>query len=99
MSYPNSGKLSNNRYKDGDARKPDMIGEIVMQRSALKSLMEEHDGDEIVIKLSAWNRSGQYGNFLSVSWNNYKKKKTLRSRNSSHFPQTTKTCPSRRFKW
>ena len=74
MSYPNSGKLSNNRYKDGDARKPDMIGEIVMQRSALKSLLEEHDGDEIVIKLSAWNRSGQYGNFLSVSWNNYKKK-------------------------
>lgn len=74
MAYPNSGKLSNNRYKDGDQRKPDMVGEIVMQRSALKSLLEEHDGDEIVIKLSAWNRSGQYGNFLSISWNNYKKK-------------------------
>lgn len=74
MAYPNSGKLSNNRYKDGDPRKPDMVGEIVMQRSALKSLMDEHDGDEIVIKLSAWNRQGNYGEFLSVSWNSYKKK-------------------------
>ena len=74
MAYPNSGKLSNNRYKEGDPRKPDMVGEIVMQRSALKGLMDEHDGDEIVIKLSAWNRQGNYGEFLSISWNNYKKK-------------------------
>ena len=74
MAYPNSGKLSNNRYKEGDPRKPDMVGEIVMQRSALKGLMAEHDGDEIVIKLSAWNRQGNYGEFLSVSWNSYKKK-------------------------
>ena len=74
MAYPNSGKLSPNRYKDGDPRKPDMTGEIIMQRSALKGLMQEHDGDEIVIKLSAWNRQGNYGEFLSVSWNSYKKK-------------------------
>lgn len=74
MAYPNSGKLSTNRYKDGDQRKPDMVGEIVMQRSALQGLMNEHNGDEIVIKLSAWNRQGNYGEFLSVSWNNYKKK-------------------------
>jgi hypothetical protein len=74
MAYPNSGKLSPNRYKQGDPKKPDMVGEINMQRSALKSLMDEHSGDEIVIKLSAWNRQGNYGEFLSVSWNNYKKK-------------------------
>ena len=74
MAYPNSGKLSPNKYKQGDARKPDMTGEIIMQRSALKGLLEEHDGDEIVIKLSAWNRQGNYGEFLSISWNNYKKK-------------------------
>ena len=80
MAYPNSGKLSPNRYKDGDARKPDMVGEIVMQRSALKGLMEEHDGDEIVIKLSAWNRQGNYGEFLSVSWNSYKKKEDAPSK-------------------
>jgi len=70
--YPNSGKLSNNRYKD-NPKKPDMIGELVMTRSALKELMGEHDGDDIVIKLSAWNMDGQYGPWHRLAWNNYKK--------------------------
>ena len=71
--YPNSGKLSNNRYKD-NPKKPDMIGELVMTRSALKELMGEHDGDDIVIKLSAWNMDGQYGPWHRLAWNNYKPK-------------------------
>ena len=71
--YPNSGRLSNNRYKD-TPKKPDVVGEIVMQRSALKGLMEEHDGDDIVIKLSGWNMEGQYGPWTRLSWNNYKPK-------------------------
>ena len=70
--YPNSGKLSNNRYKDSP-KKPDMIGELVMTRSALKELMGEHDGDDIVIKISAWNMDGQYGPWHRLAWNNYKK--------------------------
>lgn len=73
MAYPNSGKLSLNRFKDTD-KKPDYVGEIAMQRSALKQLLEETDEDEIVIKLSGWNRSGQYGTFISISWNNFKKR-------------------------
>ena len=72
--YPNSGKLSNNRYKD-NPKKPDMVGELVMTRSALKELMGEHDGDDIVIKLSGWNMEGQYGPWTRLSWkNNYKPK-------------------------
>lgn len=71
--YPNSGKLSNNRYKDND-KKPDLVGELVMQRSALKELLEQHSDDEITIKLSAWNMSGQYGPWVRLSWNNYKPK-------------------------
>jgi hypothetical protein len=71
--YPNSGKLSANRYKDTD-KKPDLVGEIVMQRSALKGLLEEHDGDDITIKLSGWNMDGQYGPWTRLSWNNYKPK-------------------------
>lgn len=71
--YPNSGKLSNNRYKD-NPKKPDMVGELVMQRSALKELMGEHDGDDIVIKLSSWNMEGNYGPWMRLSWNNYKPK-------------------------
>jgi len=68
--YPNSGKLSANKYKDAP-NKPDMVGEIVMERSALKQLMEQHDLDDIVIKLGAWKMSGQYGEWLRMYWNNY----------------------------
>jgi hypothetical protein len=71
--YPNSGKLSGNKYKDTPA-KPDMVGELVMDRSALKQLLEEHDGDDITIKLGAWKMSGQYGEWFRMSWNNYKPK-------------------------
>lgn len=71
--YPNSGRLGTNRYKD-NPKKPDMTGEIVMQRSALKGLLEEHDGDDIVIKLSGWNMEGNYGPWMRLSWNNYKPK-------------------------
>lgn len=73
-TYPNSGKISPNRYKNDDPRKPDMVGEIVMERSALKSLLEEHDDDDIVIKLSGYNKQGNYGEFVSLRWNNWKKK-------------------------
>jgi hypothetical protein len=71
--YPNSGKLSANRYKDTE-KKPDLTGEIIMERSALKGLLEEHNGDDIIIKLSGWNMSGQYGPWTRLSWNNYKPK-------------------------
>jgi len=71
--YPNSGKLSPNRFKD-DAKKPDMVGEIIMQRADLKALLQEHTDDEVVIKLSGWTRQGNFGEFISLKWNNYKKK-------------------------
>lgn len=77
MSYPNSGKLSPNKYKNDDPRKPDFVGELVMQRSTLRELLQEHADDEIVLKLGGWNRSGQYGSFISLSWNNYKKKEEV----------------------
>lgn len=71
--YPNSGKLAHNKYKTAGDKKPDMTGELTMQRSALKGLLEEHDGDEITIKLSGWQMSGEWGPWLRISWNNYKK--------------------------
>jgi hypothetical protein len=71
--YPNSGKLSPNRYKD-DPKKPDMVGDIIMMRADLKALLQEHSDDEVVIKLSGWNRQGNFGEFISLRWNNFKKK-------------------------
>jgi len=71
--YPNSGKLSPNKYKDAsDNRKPDKTGELVMERSALKMLLEQTDEDDIVIKLSCWDMSGNYGPWFRLAWNNYK---------------------------
>ena len=70
--YPNSGKLTANRYKDNE-KKPDLVGEIVMTRQALKGLLEETDEDDITIKLSGWNMDGQYGQWTRLAWNNYKK--------------------------
>jgi hypothetical protein len=50
-----------------------MHGEITMERSTLKKLLEETDEDGIVIKLSAWHMEGNYGPWMRLSWNNYKK--------------------------
>jgi hypothetical protein len=72
--YPNSGKLSVNKYKEQGDKKPDMHGEIVMTRSVLKQLLEETDEDDITIKLSAWAMEGNYGPWMRLSWNNYKPK-------------------------
>ena len=70
--YPNSGKLSHNKYKAEGDKKPNWVGEITMERSVLKELLEQHDGDDIVIKLSGWDMSGQFGPWVRLSWNNYK---------------------------
>ena len=73
MQYPNSGKLSHNKYKESGDKKPDMVGDIIMERSVLKQLLDEQ-GDEITIKLSAWKMEGNYGPWMRISWNNYKPK-------------------------
>ena len=70
--YPNSGKLSHNTYTAEGDRKPNWTGEIIMDRSVLRQLMDEHTDDEIVIKLSGWDMSGNYGPWMRLSWNNYK---------------------------
>ena len=72
--YPNSGRLSTNKYKEIGDKKPDLVGDITMTREALKGLLDEHPDDEIVIKLSAWNMSGNYGPWVRLAWNNYKPK-------------------------
>jgi hypothetical protein len=76
MQYPNSGSLSVNKFKKEGDKSPNLNGSIIMERSALKQLLDEQ-GDEITIKLSAWTMpdSGR-GKWLRLSWNNYKSDKT-----------------------
>lgn len=71
MSYPNTGRLSPNQYKKSD-KQPDHKGSITLERSLVKQLLEESD-DEVTIKISGWNRSGQYGDFISLAYDSYKK--------------------------
>lgn len=71
MSYSNTGRLSPNKYKQTE-KQPDFKGSITLERSLIKQLLEEQD-DEITIKISGWNRSGQYGDFISLMYDSYKK--------------------------
>ena len=71
MSYANTGRLSPNQYKKND-KQPDHKGSITLERSLIKQLLEESE-DEVVIKISGWNRSGQYGDFISLAYDSYKK--------------------------
>ena len=73
MQYPNSGSLSVNKFKKEGDKAPNLNGSIIMERSALKQLLDEQ-GDEITIKLSAWKMEGNYGPWMRISWNNYKPK-------------------------
>jgi len=71
--FPNSGKLSPNKYKD-NPKKPDMTGELVMTKDAIKELLAESPADEVTIKLGAWKMQGANGEWVRLSWNNYKPK-------------------------
>jgi hypothetical protein len=50
-----------------------MYGELVLERSYLRTLMEQTDEDEIVVKLDAWQNDGQYGAYFSIKVNTWKK--------------------------
>lgn len=71
MSYSNTGRLSPNKYKQNE-KQPDFKGSITLERALIRQLLEEQD-DEVTIKISGWNRSGQYGEFISLAYDSYKK--------------------------
>ena len=71
MNYSNTGRLSPNQYKKND-KQPDHKGSITLERALVKQLLEESE-DEVVIKIAGWNRSGQYGDFISLSYDSFKK--------------------------
>jgi hypothetical protein len=70
MQYPNSGALFMRDKKS--EKSPDWGGEIIMEASLLKKLIEESDGDGVKIKLSGWVRQGNRGEFISVKYDEFK---------------------------
>ena len=85
MQYPNSGSLNVNKFKKEGDKAPNLNGQIIMERSALKRLLDEQ-GDEITIKLSAWTMpDAGRGKWLRLSWNNYKSDKPAQ-KNSEDIP-------------
>lgn len=69
--FPNSGALFLAKTRV-HPKSPDMNGEISIERSLIRQLMDEQDGDSVKIRLSAWSRSSSYGDFISLAVNTYK---------------------------
>lgn len=59
------------RDKKGE-KSPDWGGDINMEVSLLKTLIEESDGESVKIKLSGWVRQGNRGEFISVKYDSFK---------------------------
>jgi len=70
--YPNTGRLNYSQRKINQ-KSPDLYGDITFDRAYLKSILEETDSDEILVKLDAWQNDGQYGTYFSLKVNTYKK--------------------------
>lgn len=70
--YPNSGRLNYSKRKL-HPKSPDLYGDITFERQYLKSLLESTDGDDILVKLDAWQNDGQYGTYFSLKVNTWQK--------------------------
>ena len=73
MEYPNTGALMPSTVRKSE-KSPDFWGEIKLDRSYVKNLLDTIDGDIIPVKLSAWKRESKAGNrFLSLAVDTFKK--------------------------
>lgn len=81
MEYPNSGALFPRQKRTDKA--PDWGGEIVMEKSLIKQLMQESEGDGVLIKISGWVRQGSRGEFISLKYDSFKPQPQERERQSS----------------
>jgi hypothetical protein len=69
--YPNSGRLNYSKQKV-NPNSADLYGEIVFDRQFLRNLLNETDADDIPIKLSGWQKEGNYGPWFSIKVNTWK---------------------------
>jgi hypothetical protein len=76
MEYKNQGMISPNKWKKSE-KQPDHKGAIKLERQLLKKLMDLTDEDDITIKLSGWDRKGQYGLFISLKYDDFVENKQI----------------------
>ena len=70
--YPNSGRLNYSKRKI-HPKSPDLYGDITFERNYLRTLLQETEGDDITVRLDAWQNDGQYGTFFQLKVNTWKK--------------------------
>jgi len=70
--YPNSGRLNYAKNKV-NPNSADIYGEIVFDRQFLRGILNETDADDIPVKLSGWQKEGNFGPWFSIRVNTYKK--------------------------
>jgi hypothetical protein len=90
--YPNSGVLFYAKNKV-HPKSPDLTGDITFERHFLRNLLNEIEGDEIKIRLSAWQKEGNYGPFFTMSVNTYKKEEAPAPRQDAPPPADEKDLP------
>jgi hypothetical protein len=65
MDYPNTGVLWPNKNRQSESH-PNSRGDIKIERSFLKELLNETDDELIVIALSGWTKEYKDGKFISL---------------------------------
>ena len=73
--YPKSGRLNYAKNKV-NPNSADIYGEIVFDRQFLRNLLNETDQDDIPVKLSGWQKDGNYGPWFAIRVNTYKKEES-----------------------
>ena len=69
MSYvpkPNTGTLFMNDFKKSPAA-PDRRGDLFLDKKFITDLVRDTEGDLVRISLSAWEKSGPKGEYLSMA--------------------------------
>ena len=74
--YPNSGRLNYAKNKVNPTS-ADIYGEIVFDRQFLRGILNETDADDIPVKLSGWQKEGNFGPWFSIRVNTYKKEEPV----------------------
>ena len=90
--YPNSGRLNYAKNKV-NPNSADIYGEIVFDRQFLRNILNETDSDDIPVKLSGWQKDGNYGPWFAIRVNTYKKEEVPAPRQDSPPPADDSDVP------